>query len=538
MKEQSIGKGFVILSVAGVLVKLLSLFYQPLLRRTIGLEGYGIYCAAYEVFGFIYVLVNSGMPTAISKQVAELLAINNTKDAVKTFKIARAILLAIGTIMTLVLIVFAQPIAKYTGNNKSYLAIVYLAPAVMVTTVLSAYRGYFQGRSLMTPTAVSQIVEQIINVIISLVFAKIMFDAGGVVFGVAGGTVGTLIGAIIAGVYLIYMQKRIRFVRKRELLEGDLPIVRLSNKQIVRKLFKYGIPITMSVGLQYLGNIIDLAVVKNRLFTAGLDEKEGNIKYGLLGQYKALINVPIAIISALSAAVIPAISKAVALSDKKMLREKINFAFKISYIISIPCAFGFSALSKDIYRLLYGSTEGHELLMYGSILVVLMSIVQIQTVILQCSNRFYPVLMSLSIGIGFKLSLNYFLVAKPNININGAIIGNIVCFAIPMVLNNIIMKRSLRVKTGLLRHAIKPIISGGLMGIVVKISNDQLRFLFSKIVNGYLLVMIITIISTGIGVMVYGYGMILTGGITKKDLSTFPKKLVKFIPGFMKRRLK
>lgn len=538
MKEQSTSKGFAILSIAGVMVKLLSLFYVPLLKRIIGIEGYGIYFAAYEVYTFVYVVTNSGMPTAISKQIAELLAVNNTKDAIKTFKMARGILLGMGMAMTLILIAFAGPIAKYTGNNKSYFAIIYLAPAVMVTTVLSAYRGYFQGRSLMTPTAVSQIIEQIVNVTLSLIFAKIMFDIGGVSLGAAGGTIGTVIGAVFAGIYLMYMQKRIRFVKRREIIEDIAPVKRLSNKQIVRKLFKYGIPITMSVGLQYLGNIIDLVIVKNRLFVAGLSESIGNEKYGLLGLYKTLINVPIAIISALSAAVIPAISKAVALGDKKMLREKINFAFKISYLISIPCAFGFSALSKDIYRLLFGSTEGHELLMYGSVLVVLMSIVQIQTVILQCANRFYPVLVSLGIGIVFKLSLNYVLVAKPEVNINGAIIGNIVCFAVPMLINTVIMRKSLKVRTGLLKHAIKPTISGGLMGIAVKISNDQLHFLFSSMGNNYLIATIITIICIGVGMMVYGYAMILTGGITKKDLSTFPNKLVKLIPGFMKRRLK
>lgn len=538
MKEQSTSKGFAILSVAGVMVKLLSLFYVPLLKRIIGIEGYGIYFAAYEVYTFVYVVTNSGMPTAISKQIAELLAVNNTKDAIKTFKMARGILLGMGMAMTLILIAFAGPIAKYTGNNKSYFAIIYLAPAVMVTTVLSAYRGYFQGRSLMTPTAVSQIIEQIVNVTLSLIFAKIMFDIGGVSLGAAGGTIGTVIGAVLAGIYLMYMQKRIRFVKRREIIEDIAPVKRLSNKQIVRKLFKYGIPITMSVGLQYLGNIIDLVIVKNRLFVAGLSESIGNEKYGLLGLYKTLINVPIAIISALSAAVIPAISKAVALGDKKMLREKINFAFKISYLISIPCAFGFSALSKDIYRLLFGSTEGHELLMYGSVLVVLMSIVQIQTVILQCANRFYPVLVSLGIGIVFKLSLNYVLVAKPEVNINGAIIGNIVCFAVPMLINTAIMRKSLKVRTGLLKHAIKPTISGGLMGIAVKISNDQLHFLFSSMGSNYLIATIITIICIGVGMMVYGYVMILTGGITKKDLSTFPNKLVKLIPGFMKRRLK
>jgi stage V sporulation protein B len=61
-------------------------------------EGYGIYGASYQVYAFLFVLTNSGIPVAISKLISELVAVKNYKDAIKAFKIARFILLIVGAI--------------------------------------------------------------------------------------------------------------------------------------------------------------------------------------------------------------------------------------------------------------------------------------------------------------------------------------------------------------------------------------------------------------------------------------------------------
>ena len=53
MEEKSVGRSFLILSLAGVLVKILSAVYIPLLTLIIGPAGYGIYSSSYSAFVFI-----------------------------------------------------------------------------------------------------------------------------------------------------------------------------------------------------------------------------------------------------------------------------------------------------------------------------------------------------------------------------------------------------------------------------------------------------------------------------------------------------
>lgn len=536
MKEQSTTKGFAILSLAGMIVKVLSLLYVPLLLAIIGDAGHGIYSAAYDIFSLVYVMTNAGMQVAIAKQVSELMALNNHKDAVKTFKIARALLLLMGMAAALIIIIFAAPIANSTKNVRAYYAIIALSPAILVTSVLAAYRGYFQGLSVMTPTAVSQIIEQIANIGFSLMFAYILMKYG-VEFGAAGGTIGTTIGALIAGVYLIRMYNKSRSIKISKSVT-NVPVKRLSNKQIVKRLFKYGVPITLSSGMQYLGAVIDLSIVQGRLEVAGfVDPDIRNAKYSILSRYRTLIYVPLTIIAALSSAVLPAIARAVVLNDKKAVKEKIDFALKISYIVSIPSAVGLAVLSKQIYRLIkYGS--GHEIMTYGAIVVVFMAIVQIQTTILQSINKLYMVLFSLGIGILAKLVSNYYLVAIPNININGAVLGGILCFFVPMIINNIALRKALKIRISLIKHAIKPTVASILMGVVIYVLNVNFTMLAKLLGNGYVITAVFTLISILVGMIVYLYGLVLTGGITKKDMDTLPKKATSLMPRFIIGRLR
>lgn len=530
MKTQSTTKGFAILSVAGMLVKVLSLLYISFLLRIIGKEGYGIYSAAYQVYVFIYVLANSGIPVAISKQVSELTAVKNYKDAVRTFKMARSMLLVLGTVMTLLMMIFAKSLASATHYPKAYLAILYLSPTVLFTSVASAYRGYFQGRGNMKPTAVSQILEQIMNTVFTLIFAALLIKKG-VEAGCAGGTIGTSLGAFISGLFLIIVYEK----KKNSTLNYDIKNSegkRIPGKILFKRILSYSIPITICVGLQYAGNLVDLANTKNRLIFAGFSDSNATILYGTLVKYQQLLNVPIAIISALSAAILPVIAGAVALKNKEDVKRGINYAFKTCFLVAIPSAVGLAVLNTPVFNLLFSKTyaDGAFLMRVGSIVLVFMSVVQIQTTILQSIGKLYATTLYLVLGIAAKIAINYVLIAKPSINIMGAIYGSIVCFIIPLVLNHIVIKKSLKIEFSLFKHGIKPLLASALMGIVVYLVWFDINFLLGYIIKGYACNAIATMIAIACGGYVYIFGLIVTGGIRKSDLSSLPPKMVKLIP--------
>ena len=67
MKENtSAAKGMFMLSLAGMMAKVMSVVYTPFLTSILGDEGYGIYSMTTEIFFFVYALSCMGAQPAVA----------------------------------------------------------------------------------------------------------------------------------------------------------------------------------------------------------------------------------------------------------------------------------------------------------------------------------------------------------------------------------------------------------------------------------------------------------------------------------------
>lgn len=531
MKEQSTFKGFAILSAATMAVKILSLIYNPFLIQILaGDRPFAIYSATYQIYVFIYVITNTGIPSAISKLISEFSAVKNYRAAVRTFRMARTILIAVGVVMSILMLLIAAPLTSFMQYPEAKLSVIALCPAVFFTSVASAYKGYFQGRGNMKPTAVSQVLEQIINTIFSLLFAYILIKKS-VVLGCVGATIGTTLGAVVSSSYLFVMYSRNNIKIK---IESTVGVVKYRSKQLFNRIIKYSVPITICIGVTNLGAIIDTSNTNNRLLAAGFSLFQAQALSGTLAKFNVLINVPITVICALAAAILPAVSRAVALKDRELAKRKINFGFRLCFIISIPAAVGLTVLSKPIFMLLYSRyLDGYKLLLYGSVVLVLMSVVQIQTSIIQGIGKLYTVTVYSILGILIKLLTNYIAIANRSININGAIIGSILGLSIPLFLNSRYIKTKLKFKINMRRLWMKPLVASLFMGVILYFSYNLIHSLLQFVLKGYLNNAIATVIAIILGMLTYGFSMLYLKGITSEEIAILPARVRKLIPGWL-----
>ncbi|MBE6061974.1 MAG: polysaccharide biosynthesis protein [Clostridium butyricum] len=536
-EKSSANKGFLILSIAGIVSKVISVFYIPILQRILGLSGYGIYQNCYEVFLFAYAVTNLGTQPAIAKVVAELSALGKHEDAIKTLKISKMLLALVGGIISIFLMLFAFPIGKMIGNQEASYGIMMLAPSIFVTSILSSYRGYFQGKSSMKAIAVSQVLEQIINILVSLTCAFFLVKIT-IAYGSAGGTVGTSVGALVACVYMVYVYKSEQFEEKAYEDAKKQHKKRIRTKSIVRKLVRYGLPITLSSGLQNFGSLVDMINVNSRLAYAGFTLSKAQELYGVLGRYKTLLSVPLIIVTSLATTVLPAVAAAMALKNKKEVRKNTNFAFRITFIITIPAAVGLACLASPVFELLYGTSEGYELMMMGSIVLVIQAIVQIQTTILQSVNKLYYVLVTFCIGIIAKIIANFILVGIQSINILGVVAGNFLWFLIPMILNQRALRKTLKIKISLIRNLTIPLISSLIMASIILILEKPSDVFITLSGGGYLVKSCITLFIIAVGGFIYLYLMIVLGGIRKKDLDSISGRIYGMFPRFLRKSMK
>lgn len=536
MSSQSTAKGFAILTVGTFLGKILSLVYLPVLQNKIlGTAGAGIYAYTYLVYVFIYVITNSGISIAVSKTISELVALENYRDALRAFKIARIMVIFIGVFMNIIILMFSQELANTMKFPQSALALKAISPAIFITSVVSVYRGYFQGRQNMTPTAVSNVLEQLVNVIFSLIFAYIGLQYS-LEWAVAGATVGTTLGSLVALIYLIFVYEK--FIRShRE--ELQIRTKRISGKKILRRLLKYTVPIAISQGLIQGGNVIDGSNVKTRLTEgAGFSENIANEKFAVLNNYITLIQVPITLITALSMAVLPAISEAAALDSKKEIERQVNFSIKLCLIVSLPFMVAMSIVSEPIYKLIFPSSiYGHTLMKYGAVLVIFWSLVQILSTIIQSLGKPMVATMFMAIGIGIKILVSYLLVQIPSINIYGGVASNISAFIFAMTAYIIYIRKVLKIRIRLLGQLIKSTLASLLMGIILLVSYKIFDLILGNIMSDYLSNFLALVIATPIAGYAYLVGSILTKGINLRDINSISSHLLRILPNSLKERL-
>lgn len=527
LTQQSVAKGFMVLTISMMSVKVLSVLYTPFLRHILGSAGWGVYSSTYTIFTYIYTIANAGIPVAIAKLVAELEAKGNFKDAIKTFKVSRTLMIVLGLTLSIFMFLGAKPLSMAFKSPKSIMATRWLAPGILFTSIMCAYKGYFQGTGNMIPTAVSQVGEQILNIIFSLLFASLLIGKGPE-FGAAGGTVGTIVGAVGASLYFVWIyHKNSERVRHRKNIEG---VKRHSNEEILKLIFKYAFPITIASALQNAGPMVDLMIVKERLFAQGLNVVTVDTQWGFITLYNTLISIPMAIMGALAIALVPAISRLGVLKDKRGLRVNIKSSFRVAFIISVPCAVGFAVLSRPILRILGYDMEVSPLLIWGSWVLVFYAMTLIQTSILQGLGKVKFVTAVSVIGILVKAIVNYLLVGIPSIGILGAVWGNGACYLVMLGLFQWQINKTTGVKINIISCGVKPVVAGLFMGIgtiyIFKVSNSVIGILL----NGYVQNLIASGITIILAALIYSGLLIAIGGVRKSDLNALPGKIKKLIP--------
>ena len=139
-KQNGFLKGVLVLSVGGIVAKVLGAIYRIPLTNIIGSYGMGLYQLVFPLFSLLLTISTAGIPVAVSKLVAEKIALGNFGHAQKVFKTSLIVLALFGFAGSLALFVFAKDIATLQGNVQATGAYQLIAPAVLLVCIISAYR--------------------------------------------------------------------------------------------------------------------------------------------------------------------------------------------------------------------------------------------------------------------------------------------------------------------------------------------------------------------------------------------------------------
>ena len=520
--RESFLKGALILSLAGVIVKIMGAFFRIPLSNLIGSIGMGYYQVVYPIYTLFLILAVAGFPTALAKLVSEQRAVGDFKGANKTFRISYTVLFITGLISFSIFFFGAEFISTVIlKNSGAYAAMVAISPALLFVPLMSSYRGYFQGRRDMTKIAVSQVIEQFFRVSLGLFLGYMLMKSYGPEMGAAGGVLGAAIGGFASAAFLIYIYLRNTKERKAEIAHSS-HIKTESTGTILKKLLYVAIPITIGACVMPLVNMVDSVIVVRRLQVAGFDIDMANSLLGQLsGMAIPIVNLPVVIDQAIGMSLVPSISEAYALNQINRARKEAKTGLKTILLVVLPCTFGLAALATPIMSLLFPSIEATGPASLGTLLFVVapsaifLGLVYAQNGILQGMGKPMVPVMALLVGMLFKVVISYTLTGIASVNIIGSGIGTVSAYAVASIIEFIYIKKHMQLKLSPKEFIIKPLLTVITMFVVVKLSYG--------VTVGFLGNALATLISISIGGIVYGLVLLGIGGITKEELMSMPK---------------
>ena len=471
-KQNTMFGGVAILAVGIAIVKLIGALFKIPLFNVLGETGAADFNNAYNIYAVLLTVSTAGLPVALSKTVAEANTLGRSNQKQAVFRVAMTAFLAMGIASFLVMWLGADWLAAEVLNNSHAApGIRALAPAVVCVGCLSAFRGYAQGHMNMTPTSVSQIIEALCKLFLGLGFAMFIMNAGfaGIPeeertsYAAAGAITGVTVGTVLAVVYMA-----INYVRGRR---GE---PRLGSDtadgpgDIFRRLMYIALPITLSTSLVPIINVVDTALVQGQLQGAlGMSETASRALYGNYTVAVSLHNLPGSFMTAITAAIIPAVSASLAKKDLEGSARITGSVLRVTALLALPMGVGLLALAQPIMKLLY---PNYDAALTGPMLAVLGPAAVCVCLVLVCNAVFQanghvmlPIGTTLLGGV-VKIVVNYILVAIPEINIYGASVGTLACYVTVLTLDLILLRRLVPGIGGYFRVFGKPVIASAVMG--------------------------------------------------------------------------
>lgn len=513
-----------ILALAGILTKIIGFIYRIPMANMLGEQGNGIYSVAFGIYNVALTLSSYSLPMAVSKLMSSRLAEKQYKNS--SLLIKRAFLFAlIAGLCSFSVLFFASDWleALYSRTGLAY-PLKVLAPTTFIVALLGVFRGYFQGHSNMLPTALSQILEQIVNAIVSIVatylFMKSFAESPDVsAIGASGATMGTLAGAfgalVMMSLFFVTQLGRIR----QSVNENGCAVE--SKRKTYADIITTMLPIILSQTIYQIGFTVDDLIFGNVMALKGVDDVAVSSMQGVFNtQYTQLVNLPVAISTALAASTLPSIVNLFVQGKHQEKNEKTSTVIKLTMAIAIPSAVGLAVLARPIITILFPNLVTWRetaimLLQYGSSACVFYSLSTITTSVLQGNDRMkIPVLNSL-ISFIIHVIIIYPLLKFTDLSIYALLIGDITFPLTISIFNLIALKKKAGFSAKAIHTFLLPLFASLIMGIVAWGANGLSLYFGANSI-------IALGVSLVLAVAVYGALVLLLQVFTDEELPELP----------------
>lgn len=554
---QSFLQGALILAVSALVVKVIGAFFKVPLTNILGGTGMGYFMTAYDLFNPIRSLAIAGIPIAVSKMVSEGVARGRYADVRRVFRTALLIVTVTGLLGSLLLYHMGGQFARAVGNPAAELAVLSMAPAIFFCCVISAYRGYFEGLQNMYPTAVSQVVEAVVKLVCGIGFAKAALERGYLEFARESTVFGyyaasseqaeQLLAPITAaaavwGIGISTLAALLLMLLRYALFGSGLEPAAIaasphprSYRALAGEMVSIAVPVCLGSLTVNIGSMVDLFSVMNRLGTAiesdpayfaqlyrpvldsgvTLTQLPGYLYGSYTGLALTVFNIVPALTVVFGVSALPAVSSAWAVRDRRRTQQSVQGVLQIVSMLAIPAGLGISAMSMPILKLLFGDRPlevavAAPLLQVLGFAVIFVSITTPVNSMLQAVGRMDLPVKLMAVGALLKAAINLVFVGRPTCGIGAAPYGTLVCYGFIVVSSVFLLCRETGIRISVYRTFFKPLFAGAACAITARTAWILLSGLLGE--------QLCTLLSIGIGAIIYFFLVFFLQIVTKDDV--------------------
>lgn len=515
----------VLIAAATMIARIIGLVYRIPLTNILGDEGNSYYSASIEIFTILLIITSFGLPQVVSRLVSERLQMGQTKNAYRVFCCSLKFAVVTGGVLSLFTILLAGVVSKYIMHMElAAYGLRILAPAILIFAVIGAFRGFFQGHGTIIPSKAALAMEHIVTAVVSVVCASLLFQyavkrgkgASDSAYGAAGGAIGIVAGGVIVLLFFVLLYLFYKGSIKRQMRHD--PTRRLeANAVIYMEMLIMLLPIVLSTIVFSIVTVLDQGIFNAVLLGQGFAENQYNMIWGIyVGKFRVLMNIPLVLVSCMIPAVVTTLSGAMEGDDYSDAYKKVRSAIRYTMVITIPCAVVMLALASPIMLLLFHDSMplSAGLMQSGALMLVLFALSALTTGVLHGLNQMRRSMVHTLIALVLHILVLLLLLTKSSLNIYSVVFANILFSLVVCILNMLFIKKYLNYHQEIKRTFLIPLISSGIMGIVIY----GMHWLVNLLTGNTFA----TLVAIAIGVIVYAICMVKLKGVREREIMNLP----------------
>ncbi len=342
MSKKTFIKGAFILTLAGVITRILGFFFKIFLSRLIGAEGVGLYQLVMPVCAICYAIGISGFEVAVSRLTAVYCSRKKSKTAYNITLLATVISLAVCIICCIFVRINAAFIAKYFFHNTDCtLLIKVIVLSIPFSCIHCMVSSYYLGKEQTAFPALSQLAEQIIR-IVSVYFIIKITGRTDAYTGVLSLVTGELGAAIISVTSIIFARRK----------ADDGMEDKWSPRIFFKKITSTSFPVSANRTIQHGIQSIESTLIPLMLVKSGYTSAEALSIFGIMtGMALPIILFPATLSNSISLMLLPSVSKVK--NNNEKIKESGTSALLFSLIFGFVCIIFFETAGATLGALCF-----------------------------------------------------------------------------------------------------------------------------------------------------------------------------------------